>query len=285
MLLISSDGPLPIGRLQLEISSKGQVLLANEYRIPSEVQLPATVAVVSNGDATAQTEITVIGWKVTPGKDDVPLDRRDAIVVQVPAERVALLPIVLSARCTDKVTLLDGQAQTTCGEGNTCNGAGQCVSSTIDATDLATYRPSDENQGGAGAASAGAPASGGGTSSGGMSSAGTSNGEMSNGGMSSAGTSSAGKNGDTSADAGLGGNPGAAGDAGAAGDGGESGELAGRAGVGGSGVCAPGSTGANGCFQCPASTVQFLNQCSSVQCQGFDDTKRLGSHPTLPPLP
>ncbi len=280
MLLISSDGPLAIGRLQLEISARGQRLFANDYRIPAEAQLPATVAIVSNGDPTAQTEIAVIAWQVTPGKDDVPLDRRDAIVVQVPSDRVAVLSIALSARCTDKVILLDGQAQTTCGAGNTCDGTGQCVSSTVDATTLATYRPSDENLSGAGGASAGAPASSGGTSSGGMSSGGTSSGGTSSGGTSSGGTSS-----DTSAGTGLGGNPGAGGDAGAAGDGGEPGELAGRAGVGGSGVCTPGSTGADGCFQCPASTAQFLNQCSSVQCQGFDDTKRLGSHPTLPPLP
>jgi len=146
MLVVSSDGPLMLDRLQLEVSADERSLLSNNYRVPKEVELPTTVAIVSNGDATAQAKISVTGWAA-----GVPLDRRDAIVTQIPADRVATFNVVLSARCSEKLTVdAEGNAVSTCGDGNTCDNFGACVSATIQATELPTYHAGDENDAGLG---------------------------------------------------------------------------------------------------------------------------------------
>ena len=141
MLVVSSDGPLNIDRLQIEINQNGKPLLKNtNYRVPQEAQLPTTIAIVSNGDATAQAQISVTGWEVKPGQADVPLDRRDAIVTQIPNDRVAALTVVLSARCTSTLSVKEGKVVSSCGEGNTCDNHGDCTSSTIPASTLPTFR-------------------------------------------------------------------------------------------------------------------------------------------------
>src|SRR3954471_7515761 len=81
MLAIASDGPLPMDRLDLHIESKGRVLHDRHYRVPKEAQLPTTLAIATNDDPTASVSIVVIGWN-----GDLPLDRRDAIVTQVPTD-------------------------------------------------------------------------------------------------------------------------------------------------------------------------------------------------------
>ncbi len=156
MLVISTDGPLEIGRLEIQVKSKGQDLFNNpNRRVPEEITLPGTVAIVSNGDATASAEISVTGWQLVPGKDDVPLDRRDAIVTQIPVDRVAELSIVLSARCMGKVMLNDGKAVSTCEDGETCDHlTGDCKDANVSATTLAPY-PGNEHGAGAGGASSG----------------------------------------------------------------------------------------------------------------------------------
>lgn len=148
MLVVSRDGPLALGRLGIEVRSKGVSLLSNKYRVPEEVQLPTTVAIVSNGDATQRAEISVTGWQVSgqPGVPDVPLDRRDQIVTQIPTDRVATLAVVLSARCSDKLMVDDrGEAVSSCGPGNTCDNFGNCGPSTVVASDLPSFHAGDEN--------------------------------------------------------------------------------------------------------------------------------------------
>jgi hypothetical protein len=157
MLLVSTDGPLAIDRLDIEIASTDHSLLANKYRVPEEVTLPTTVAIFSNGNATAQATISVTGWA-----GDVPLDRRDAIVTQIPNDRVATLNVVLSARCSNKLTVGgNGKAVSSCGEGNTCDNRGDCVTATVTASDLPTYRAGDEHDAGIGGTSAVGPSFGG----------------------------------------------------------------------------------------------------------------------------
>jgi hypothetical protein len=135
MLMIGRDGPLPIDRLELQVVSKGRTLLKNTYRVPDETVLPTTLAIASNGDPRASVDIAVTGWQ---GK--VPLDRRDAIVLQVPTDRVVALPILLSGRCTPKVTLDADEARSTCGARSTCDpSTGECVGAEIDALMLPVY--------------------------------------------------------------------------------------------------------------------------------------------------
>jgi hypothetical protein len=88
MLVVTKDGPLPLDRLEIQVSSADQTLLSQSYRLPQEADLPTTLAIASNGHATAVVRLTVIGWH---GSE--PLDRRDAIVTEVPTDRVAMLTI------------------------------------------------------------------------------------------------------------------------------------------------------------------------------------------------
>jgi formylglycine-generating enzyme len=166
MLIVSSDDATKIGRLDVEVDENGGPLLSGSYRVPEEAQLPTTIGIVSNGNPTAQIKLTITGWSDSAGT--IPLDRRDAIVTQIPSDRVATLTVVLSTRCTDKVTADEsGKAQSTCGVGETCDGAGVCRSATIVATTLPTYQPGDENDAGVVDTVAGVPGGGGGRGEGG----------------------------------------------------------------------------------------------------------------------
>lgn len=169
MLIISQEGALPIGRLDVAVSSPDGPLFNHTYKVSEEATLPATVAIVSNGSATAQATISITAWEVTPGEPDVALDRRDAIVTQIPADRVAELRIVLSAECSKWI---NGAGEPLCSPpGYTCdNGTGKCKAPDVAASDLPTYTPGNENDAGV-ADSGGQSASGagnvGGTSGGG----------------------------------------------------------------------------------------------------------------------
>jgi sulfatase modifying factor 1 len=158
MLIVSSDGPLSLDRLDIDVSSKNKSLLSNEYRLPQEASLPTTVAIVSNGDATAIANIDVTGWEA-----GVPLDRREAIVTQIPTDHVATLSVVLSGRCSDKLTVgADGKAQSTCAAGNSCNSDGDCAPTpTVIASDLPVYHPGDETDAGVAGASSNGGSDGG----------------------------------------------------------------------------------------------------------------------------
>jgi hypothetical protein len=39
--------------------------------------------------------------------------------------------------------------------------------------------------------------------------------------------------------------------------------------------CKPGDTGTDGCFKCPQSTTEFLNQCTDSNCAPFNNAQRL----------
>jgi len=137
LLLVARDGPLPLDRIDFTIKSGDRTLHDTRYRVPEEASLPTTFGITSNGDPTSSVTITVTGW----GQSQ-PLDRRDAIVTQVPTNRIALLRLVLSGRCTSKVTLVDGEAVSACGEESTCDPAsGDCTSAVIDGRELPTYDP------------------------------------------------------------------------------------------------------------------------------------------------
>lgn len=170
MLVITKDGPLPLDRLDIQVVSGEQTLLSQSYRLPEEAELPTTLSIVSNDNPTAAVKLVVVGWH-----GEEPLDRRDAIVTQVPVDRVAMLTVVLSGRCSSKVELdADGNAVSTCPGEQTCAPeTGNCESSEIEAKNLPTYTNGAEDEAGLGGAAVaaggvpgsgdgGAPASGGG---------------------------------------------------------------------------------------------------------------------------
>jgi hypothetical protein len=159
MLIISQNGPLGLDRLDVLVTTPaGQRLFDSSYRIPEEATLPTTLSIVSNGNPTATALIRVSGWK-----GGAPLDVRDAIVRQIPVDRVAELRIVLSGRCVSRVEVVDGKAITTCGDGSgneTCDPAtGECVSAAVDGGQLPPYQPGAEHEMPGG--SSGAPGVGG----------------------------------------------------------------------------------------------------------------------------
>ncbi|HYQ01355.1 MAG TPA: SUMF1/EgtB/PvdO family nonheme iron enzyme [Polyangiaceae bacterium] len=220
MLVVSREGSLPIGRLDVSVTAKGVVVLARSYRVPEEAQLPTTIALVSNGDPTAQATLSITGWEIVAGQPDVPLDRRDAIVTQIPADRVAEFKVVLTARCSKWV---DGSGQPACQPpGYTCDSSnGDCIPPDVVATDLPTYSADDE------------PGVGGATASGGRSA------------VAGAATGHGGSSDGDRGDGGAGGEGGATGDGGASGDDGEGG-VGGDDSVSENGGAAVGGQGSGG---------------------------------------
>jgi hypothetical protein len=268
MLAITSDGPLPVERLDLTVESGGKILRDAQYRVPEEATLPTTVAIASNGDATAAVNIAVVGWnlgadRVDPS-DDVPLDRRDAIVTQVPTDRVALLTVVLSGRCSDKVTVEDGEAVSTCGKGNTCDPrTGGCESAIVNASELPEYQSGDEENAGLGGAP---PAVGVGGQSGSPDD--VPGGRMSvDAGAGGLGMGTGGELGAGGEPMGLGGEPGAGGTAGSSG--GMGGSSAGSGGGGGSAGdnC---SLSQKSCDGVPENGCETDTNTSLLHCGGCD---------------
>ncbi len=132
---ISTDGTISPDVIKLQVSNDKKILFQNEFLLPGTT-LPNTISIVSNGDPTATTKIVVSAWL-----EGAPLDRRDAIVLQVPTDRVAFLPIQLSGKCTHLVELTtDGSVNSTCGDQKTCDAnTGECTSAVYDAHDLPDY--------------------------------------------------------------------------------------------------------------------------------------------------
>ncbi|HYQ14820.1 MAG TPA: hypothetical protein VEQ58_03655 [Polyangiaceae bacterium] len=145
MLMLSQDGSLEIDKLEVDIVSADTTIAHNTYRVPQEAQLPATLAIVSNGKERSTATITVVGWH-----GQTPLDRRDAIVTQIPVDRVAALRVVLSGRCSALVASSSGPdgpiATSTCEDGQTCEPAsGACEDAAVDASSLPNYASGDES--------------------------------------------------------------------------------------------------------------------------------------------
>jgi len=131
VLVLADDGSLGPDRVKVAISSRGQTLHQEDYAIPP-TQLPNTISIVSNGSTTDTAEITISAFR-----GGVAVDRRDAIVRQIPTDRVVALRVILSARCTPFVT---PDASSTCGEKKTCDPAtARCVTSEVDAANLPAY--------------------------------------------------------------------------------------------------------------------------------------------------
>jgi hypothetical protein len=138
VVTIANDGSLVLDHLKLQVSANDSVLLQNEFAVP-ETALPNTLSVVSNGSATATATIVVSAWR-----NGVPVDRRDAIVTQIPSDRVAGFTILLSARCTPLVKpgVDPTTAESLCSARQTCDPSlGRCTSAEVSARDLPDYDP------------------------------------------------------------------------------------------------------------------------------------------------
>jgi hypothetical protein len=99
--------------------------------VPSEVNLPTTVSVQAgtSPDQEALIEVTAL-------KMGTAIVQRGA-QLQIPSDRIAELPIILSALCVGKVT--------TCSMGSCEPDTGRCGSIVVNPTTLSNFRPGDEN--------------------------------------------------------------------------------------------------------------------------------------------
>lgn len=147
MIVVSQDGPVDVARLDVNVQARGKTLLDNNYRVPQEAELPTTIAVVSNQDETSQATVRISAWSLNDSDELQPLDRRDAIVTQIPSDRVALLRVVLSGKCVKTVEEEEGSVLSVCADGNTCNPErGDCSGAVkVSAATLEDYHPGDEN--------------------------------------------------------------------------------------------------------------------------------------------
>lgn len=133
-------------KFKVEVRTGDTLRFANEFAFADTAPPNNTVSIVSNGDPGFTVKIAVMAWKSDPNEPAKilkPLDRRDAIVTQVPAERVVSLIVRLSGRCKDQVELTDDGITSKCGATKTCNpDDGTCSLDTeIDARTLPTWDP------------------------------------------------------------------------------------------------------------------------------------------------
>jgi hypothetical protein len=137
MIVMRTDGTLQPDKLRVNIASPdGQTpYRKGDYTIPP-YDLPATLAIASNGDPTASVLIDVSVWK-----KGQPLDERQNQVQQIPTDRVAELDIVFSANCTPTVTYDGTTLGSTCGASTTCDPAtGHCTGNVVvNGKDLPTF--------------------------------------------------------------------------------------------------------------------------------------------------
>ncbi len=141
VVVIANDGTLGLDVLKTKVTSGGRVLNQNAYAIPNEKALPNTLSIVSNGSATSTVAVEISAWA-----KGVPVDIRDAIITQIPTDRVVRLNVSLSASCTPfvKVGADAESAESTCAEGKTCDPAiKDCASAEVNASELPTYQEGD----------------------------------------------------------------------------------------------------------------------------------------------
>jgi hypothetical protein len=106
-------------------------LLDRSAYVPSEVQLPTTLA-VAPGTSSDQDALIV----VTALKAGVPVVQR-VVQTQIPTDRVAELLLVLAADCLGKVTL--------CPSGKSCQpNTGMCGTNVVPSSTLPPWTPGDE---------------------------------------------------------------------------------------------------------------------------------------------
>jgi hypothetical protein len=152
-ILLSTDmhTPVDFDVLRLEISqetSPGKYsapLVSNDFLIPQEATLPTSFSIAAGAAADQNALIRVIAKK--NGVNGTVVVLREA-EVQVPRDRVAELPMVISSSCAAPANFkLDasGEPQSSCtNPAQSCQPAtGKCGDTLVSQESLATFRPGD----------------------------------------------------------------------------------------------------------------------------------------------
>jgi formylglycine-generating enzyme required for sulfatase activity len=148
VIVLSLDATLKVSdlsKLTVEVDPDGDGGVASwtlADEIPSQLSsFPATVAIQSNGQATASVVLHLRLWSRTSPATLV--DARDYQVANIPVDTVSQLDVVFSRQCTP------GQAR--CGSGTTCcprpAGAGGCSSQVVNAATPTVVCESVEDSG------------------------------------------------------------------------------------------------------------------------------------------
>lgn len=141
MLVIQTDMSLPkdIDTIRIEVSTAGVPKFKNDFTklgtADGQIHLPGTLGLVA--PEKADDAVRVIVSARTGGDQGKVRIVRD-IVTTVPAERVATLAVPIHFLCLGQGDDMDGNAISTCPEGETCV-AGTCSGNEVDPQNLPTY--------------------------------------------------------------------------------------------------------------------------------------------------
>ncbi|MGH7435868.1 MAG: hypothetical protein ACRENE_09350, partial [Polyangiaceae bacterium] len=151
IVVIDADVALPkdIDSFRLEVlhGAGGPLLYGQDFEVPSQTHLPATLAVEA-GPGDNHVDVRVIGSKGSTAKV-----LREAVTT-VPVARQATLRMPLQWLCYGQVTTQDTTIESTCPSGQTC-AEGTCTSDVVDSATLPSYAPAQVFGGGAGPGSGG----------------------------------------------------------------------------------------------------------------------------------
>lgn len=141
MLVIQTDLSLPkdIDTVRIEVSTAGVPKFKNDFSklgtADGQIHLPGTLGLIA--PEKADDAVRVIVSARSGGENGKIRIVRD-IVTTVPPERVATLPVPIHFLCDGQGVETDGNALSTCPEGESCV-AGSCAKNEIDPETLPTY--------------------------------------------------------------------------------------------------------------------------------------------------
>jgi sugar lactone lactonase YvrE len=141
VLVIQTDLSLPkdIDTIRIEVSNEGVPKFKNDYdRLGSKdgkIRLPGTLAL--DAPENPSDAISIVVSARTGGKDGTVRVVRE-VVTTVPPGRSAELDLPIEFLCDGSGKVENGNAVTTCAEGETCI-AGKCVDRKIDSSTLPDY--------------------------------------------------------------------------------------------------------------------------------------------------
>ncbi len=145
MIAIDTDMAIPkdLDTVRIEVVAAGVLQLGADYALGAgKLTLPATLALLPGKNPADPVTVRVIGKRGTTTRT------LREVVTTVPTDRLATLRMPMEWLCVGTVKDdASGGLASSCAAGQTCAG-GACVSSTVDATTLPTYRDADVFGGG-----------------------------------------------------------------------------------------------------------------------------------------
>lgn len=150
MLAVQTDMSLPkdVDAIRIEVFNEGVPKFRKDYErlgtTDGEIRLPGTLALIAPEKADSAVMVNVSA-RIGGPNGKIRVVRQ--VVTTVPSDRVASLQIPLRFVCDGSGEDENGEAKSTCPEGQTCI-AGSCQDRTIDSSTLPDYEEDDVFAGG-----------------------------------------------------------------------------------------------------------------------------------------